>query len=323
MQPSSRPCFSFRSFAFEARAQGDGTAAYPNRPVRIVVGFAAGAFNDIMVRVVAEKLSQRLGQPVVVENKPGAGGNIGAEFVARAAADGYTLLAAPTSSVAINPAIYSKLNYDPQKDFEPITQLFNFVLYGVVNAELPIKSVPDLVAYAKANPDKANFGSVAPSLEMMAAVLSKRSGAKFVIIPYKSTAETTTAVITNQAMWSFQDLNSLKAQVAAGKLRVIVTTGSKRSVDLPDAPTFAEAGFPGIELDSFNGLVAPKGTPPAIIAQLQAAAAEAVRHPDVVARFKSVGVESIGNTTAEFVKMMDVELKRWAAIAKETGIKLD
>ena len=297
--------------------------AYPNRPVRIVVGFAAGALNDIMVRTIAPKLSERLGQPVVVENRPGAGANIAAEAVARAPPDGYTLLAAPTSTLAINPAIYTKLNYDPRRDYAPIAQLAFLTLYLTTRAEVPARTLAELVAYAKANPREANFANVAPVFEMLARMLSLRTSANFEILQYKSTAESMTALLTGQAMISFQDYNSMSVHLKAGKVRPLINATTKRSDQLPDVPTFGEAGHAVLEFDSFAGIVAPRSTPAAVLKRLEADILAACRLPEVTERWKTLGITSICSTTADFISAMDTESKRWMEIAKATGIKLD
>ncbi len=310
-----------------AQAQ-DGAAGYPNRPVRVVVGFAAGAIIDISARSITPGLSQQLGQPVVVDNKPGAGGLIAAEHAARSAPDGYTLLVAPTSTMAVNPAVYSKLPYDPRRDFEPVSLIGNLVLYLTVNANLahggkPVATLADLVAAAKAVPDKANFGAMATGFEMITSVMSTRTGAAFVTIPFKSTAETMQSLLNGQIMMSYQDFNSLNPQLKAGKVRALVTTGSKRTADLPDVPTFGEAGHPDLFLDSITGIVVPKGTPAAIIAKLEAAIMATMRQPDVVERWKTLGQVAIGTTTKEYAKIVESEAERWKALAKATNTKLD
>lgn len=296
---------------------------YPNRPIRIVIGFAAGALNDIMVRTITPRLSERLGQPIVVENKPGAGANIAAETVARATPDGYTLLAAPTSTLVINPAIYTKLTYDPARDFAPIAQLGFLTLYLTTRTEIPANSLAELIAHAKANPKEANFANVAPVFEMLVRTLGQRTGTTFEILQYRSTAESMTALITGQAMFSFQDFNSMNAHLKAGKVRPLVNATTKRSEQLPNVPTFSEVGHSILEFDSFNGLVAPRATPPAIIKRLEAEVVAVVRMPEVIERWKQLGIVAIGKGTEEFAKGLPIEAKRWAEIAKATGIKLD
>ena len=306
----------------------EATAAYPSRPIRVVVGFAAGAIIDITARSVTPGLSQRLGQPVVVDNKPGAGGLIAAEHVARAAPDGYTLMVAPTSTMAVNPAVYSKLSYDPRRDFAPVSLLGNMVLYLTVNAGLqhegkPVTTLAELVAHAKANPDKANFGAMAPGFEMMTSVLSTRSGARFVTIPFKSTAETMASLLNGQIMMSYQDYNSLSSQLKAGKVRPLVTTGSVRSPDLPDVPTFGESGHPDLYLDSITGIIVPRKTPAEIVAKLEAALMTTMKQPDVMERWRAMGQVPIGSTTQHYAALVETEALRWKALAKATNTQLD
>ena len=296
---------------------------YPRQPIKMLVGLAAGAINDIQGRVIAAKLAERLGVPVVVENKAGAGGNIAAEFVARAAPDGYTLLVAPTSTLTVNPAVYAKLGYDPQKDFVPVTQLSAYQLYLTVNANSPAKTVPELIALAKAQPEKANLGSPSTVFELITAMFMQRAGIKFETIPFKSTAETMTALLTEQVMIAFQDYNSLVQQIKAGKVRVLVTTGSKRSVDLPEVPTFAEVGYPGIELEPLTGIVAPKNTPMPIVRKLQTEIQAVLKSPDVAERWRTLAMTPVGNSSEEFASLIDREIKRWTKVAKAANIKLE
>ena len=296
---------------------------YPKQPIKMLVGLAAGAINDIQGRVIAAKLAERLGVPVVVENKVGAGGNIAAEFVARAAPDGYTLLVAPTSTLTVNPAVYAKLGYDPQKDFVPVTQLSAYQLYLTVNANSPAKTVPELIALAKAQPEKANLGSPSTVFELITAMFMQRAGIKFETIPFKSTAETMTALLTEQVMIAFQDYNSLVQQIKAGKVRVLVTTGSKRSVDLPEVPTFAEVGYPGIELEPLTGIVAPKNTPMPIVRKLQTEIQAVLKSPDVAERWRTLAMTPVGNSSEEFASLIDREIKRWTKVAKAANIKLE
>lgn len=298
-------------------------AAFPTRPVRIIVGFSAGAFNDIMVRSIAPKISERLGQPVVVENRPGAGANIAAETVARAAPDGYTLLSAPTSTYVINPFIYSKLAYDPVRDFAPVSHIANFALFLAVPGDLPVKTVDELVAYAKANPTKANYGSVAPSFELLTAMMMKQTGMQLERIPFKSTMESMTALLTGQVIVAYQDYNSMAQHLKAGKVKPLVALGSKRSVDLPEIPTGKEAGHPYLEFDSLTGIVVPKATPAPIVARLEAAVMYGVKHPETVARWRSLGMIPVGSSAAEFARTLESESRRWSDVQKATGIKLD
>ena len=306
-----------------AQTQADVAAGWPKQPVKMVVGLAPGAINDVQARVVAQKLAERLGQPFVVENRTGAGGNIGAEFVARAAPDGYTLLVAPTATMVINPAVYDKLAYHPQRDFVPITQIATYPLYLTVNAALPATTVKELLDHAKANPDKANLGSPATFFDMMCAILTLKSGVKFVVIPFKSTPETMTALLTNQTMIGFQEYRSVLPQMQAGKVRVLASMSATRSAELPGVPSIAEAGYPEAAAQPFTGIVAPKATPAAIVKKLEAEINAVMKLPEVVERWKSLGLYSVESNSEAFGKMIDSEIKRWTEVAKAANIKLD
>lgn len=310
---------AFTASAFPAMAQAD----YPKQPIKLIVGLAPGAINDVQARVVAQKLAERLGQPVVVENRTGAGGNIAAEFVARAAPDGYTLLTAPTATMVINPAVYSKLPYNPQRDFVPITQLSTYPLYLTVSAGLPVANVKELLAYAKANPDKANLGSPATFFNMMVELLTLKSGVKFVVIPFKSTPETMTAILTGQTMIGFQDFNTVGQQIKAGKVKVLATMSAKRSADLPEVPTIAEAGYPDAAAQPFTGIVGPRAMPAAIVKKLDTEINAVLKLPEVVQRWKTLGLYAVDSNSESFGRMIDTEIERWKGVAKAANIKLD
>jgi len=302
-----------------ALAQAD----YPRQPIKLIVGLAPGAINDVQSRVVAQKLAERLGQPVVVENRTGAGGNIAAEFVARAAPDGYTLITAPTATLVINPAVYTKLAYNPQRDFAPITQISTYPLYLTVSAGLPVSSVKELLDHARANPDKANLGSPATFFNMMVELLTLKSGVKFVVIPFKSTPETMTAILTGQTMIGFQDFNTVGQQIKAGKAKVLATMSAKRTPDLPEVPTIAEAGYPEAVAQPFTGILGPRGIPPAIVKKLEAEINAVLKLPDVVERWKSLGLYAVDSNSEAFGRMIDAEIERWKGVAMAANIKLD
>lgn len=306
-----------------ASAQQDAGAQFPRQPIKMLVGLAPGAINDVQARVIAQKLSERLGQPVVVENKTGAGGNIAAEFVARAAPDGYTLLVAPTATLVVNPAVYTKLPYDSQKDFVPIVQVSTYPLYLAVRSDLPANSVKELVAYAKANPDKANLGSPATFFDVMTAMLTADTGAKFEVVRFKSTPETMTALITGQTMIGFQEYRSLLPQLQAGKVKAIAIMTDKRSAELPNVATIHEAGFGHAAAQPVTGIVAPKATPLAVVKRLETEINTVLKMPDVQERWKSLGLYTVDSTSESFTAWIDKEIKRWSAGAKAANIKLD
>jgi tripartite-type tricarboxylate transporter receptor subunit TctC len=304
-------------------ASAQDASGWPRQPVKMVVGLAAGAVNDIQGRVIAQKLSERLKQPVIVENRPGAGGNIGAELVARAAPDGHTLLVAPTATLVINSAVYSKPTYDAIRDYAPITQVSNFPLFLTVNVTTPAKSVKELVAYAKANPNKANHASPATTFELLCALFEQKTGTKFVTIPFKSNAQTMGALLNGQAMMVFTDYGNLSAQMKANKVRPLAATSRNRTRQLPDLPTLGELGYEGVEMLPMTGIVAPKATPAAVVAKLHQEITAVLKDPAVKARFESLGLDIVGSTPQEFAALIEREGARWKEVAAKANIKLD
>ena len=306
-----------------ANAQQDAAAQWPRQPVKFLIGFAAGGGNDIQARVLAQKLSERLGQPVVVENKPGAGGNIAAEQVARASPDGYTLLVTPAATMVINPAVFSKLPYDPIESFAPVIQVSAFQLFLTVADAFPAKSVDELIAWAKANPGKANYASPATTFQLTAELFNLRTGVKFEHIPFKSTTEALTAVLNGQVSMAFADPGPLMTHVKSGRIRVLATTGKARWPALPDVPTMEEVAVKGVESVSFTGIVAPKATPAAIIRRLESEIGAVMKMPDVIERFKALGLEPVGGTAEAFAAVIAREIPRWKEVAASASIKLD
>ena len=304
-------------------AQGDGAADYPKQPIKLVIGFAAGGGNDLIARIVGQKLSERWGQPVVVENKPGAGANIAAEQVARAAPDGYTLLVVPPATCCINPAVYSKLPYDPLKSFEYITILAHFPILLSVAASSPHRTVAELVAWSKANPKDANYASTSAFFQLLTELFKQRTGAPLEHIPYKGSNEMMTAVLNGQATVAFIDAVAVVGQVKAGKARVLATAGGKRTAELPDVPTLTEAGVAGVSVDGWSGLAAPKGTPAGIVAKLAAELDAIIKLADVEGRFRALGVSGGGGTPEPIGKRVEREMATWIEVAKAARIKLD
>jgi tripartite-type tricarboxylate transporter receptor subunit TctC len=296
---------------------------YPSQPIRLIVGLAPGGSNDIIARVVAQKLTERLGQPAIVENKPGAGGTIGADLVARAAPDGHTLLVAPSGSMVINPAVYSKLPYDPLKSYELISNMALYHLVLSVSASLPIRSVKELVAWGNANPDKANYASTSAIFQLTTELFKQKTGAKFQHIPFKSGAELVTAVLSGQATMTFADAGPAMPQFRAGKLRPLASTGATRLPELPDVPTLAEVGVDGVVVEGFIGLAAPKGTPPAVARKLEAEIMAILKLPDVQARIKDLGLIPDGSTSAAFRDRISRDIPKYTEVARAAGIKLD
>jgi tripartite-type tricarboxylate transporter receptor subunit TctC len=293
---------------------------YPAKPIHLIVGFAAGGGNDIIARVFGQKLSESLGQPVIVENKPGGGAIVATDYVAKSAPDGYTLLLS-ASGIAINPALYDKLPYDAVNDFVAVSQLASFPLIMIVSANSPIRSVAELVAYAKANPDKTNYGSSSASFQLVTELFKQKTGAPMQVISYKSANESVLAVISGQITTTIADAGPVVQQVKSGTARALAVATAMRIDDLPDVPTLKEAGA-DVEAVLWNGILVPKGTPPAIVRKLEGEFMRIAKLPDVIARLKPLGVETIGNSSEDFAKVLSSEMARWGAVAKAANIKV-
>jgi tripartite-type tricarboxylate transporter receptor subunit TctC len=302
-----------------ALAQSD----YPSKPIRIVVGYAAGGGNDIIVRVMQPELSKGLGQPVIVENKPGAQSIIAAETVAKAAPDGYTLLMGPSGPMTINPATYSKLPYDAQRDFAPISLICQFPLIVAVSAALPVRSVKELIAYAKANPGKANYSSSAGIFQITTELFKQKTGTGFVMIPYKSSGESVQALLSGDAMVTFVDPPPVTGPLKAGTVRGLAITSATRHPSWPNLPTMAEAGVPDMEVPVWTAFFAPAKTPSAIVARLQKEVARAVHTAEVKERFAQMGLDPVGSTPDELAKVVARDLAKYTAVAKAANIKND
>jgi tripartite-type tricarboxylate transporter receptor subunit TctC len=309
-----------------AFAQG----AWPNKPVRIVVPFAPGGTTDILARTLAPELSKALGQSFVVENRGGAGGNIGAEVVAKAPADGYTLLMGTVGTHGINKSLYSKLPYDPQKDFAPVTLVAgvpNVMVMGTKRAqELGINTVADFVKHAKANPGRLNMASSGngTSIHLAGELFKARNRIFMTHIPYRGSGPALADLLAGSVDVMFDNLPSSMAHIKAGNLKAFAVTSGVRSEALPDVPTVADAGqLPGFEASSWFGLLAPAGTPADIVNRLQQETAKALNLPAVKERLLSQGAIPSGNTPAEFTALIDAEIKKWEAVVKASGAKVD
>jgi len=297
--------------------------SYPDKPVRIVVGYAAGGGNDIIVRVMQPEMQKGLGQAVVVENKPGAQSIIAAEYAAKAAPDGYTIFMGPSGPMTINPATYSKLPYDPVRDFAPISLICDFPLILAVSAASPVQDVKSLIAYAKAHPDKANYGSSAGIFQVTTELFKQKTGANFVMIPYKSSGESAQAVIAGQVTMTIADPPPLTGPLKAGTLRGLAVTSAKRQPSWPNIPTMAEAGVPDMEVPVWTAFFAPAKTPRAIIERLQKEVARAVQTPEVKERFAQMGLEPVGSTPQELGRIVARDVAKYTAVAKAANIKND
>jgi len=296
---------------------------YPTKPIHIIVGYAAGGGNDIIVRVMQPEMTKGLGQPVIVENKPGAQSIIAAEYAAKAAPDGYTIFMGPSGPMTINPATYSKLPYDPVRDFAPISLICDFPLILAVSAASPVQDVKSLIAYAKAHPDKANYGSSAGIFQVTTELFKQKTGANFVMIPYKSSGESAQAVIAGQVTMTIADPPPMTGPLKAGTLRGLAVTSAKRQPSWPNIPTMAEAGVPDMEVPVWTAFFAPAKTPRAIIERLQKEVARAVQTPEVKERFAQMGLEPVGSTPQELGRIVARDVAKYTAVAKAANIKND
>jgi tripartite-type tricarboxylate transporter receptor subunit TctC len=300
----------------QALAQG-----FPNQPVRLIVGFAAGGGNDVLARVVADKLSQRLGQPVIVENKPGAGGVTAAVFVAGQPADGYTLLVGATGAMSIAPAVTKSMPFDTLRDFTPVSMVASFPLVVVVNAQSEFKTVRDLVDWSKKNPDKANYATSSPTFTLATELFKLRTGATLQGIPYRGSGESVTGVLGGQTTTAIVDPLPAMPLVASGQLRALGITSSARAPELPDVPTMQEAGVPDLDIPIWSGIFVRKGTPEAVVAKLESEIRAAVQSADVKARFRTLVTDAVGNSSAEFEAIIKADLERWSAVVKQANIQ--
>jgi tripartite-type tricarboxylate transporter receptor subunit TctC len=297
--------------------------SFPTRPIRIIVGYTAGGGNDIIARVVAAKMADGLGQPVLIENRAGAQGIIAAELVAKSPADGYTLLMAPTGPMAINPAIYSKLPYAPLEDFAPISLLGQFPLLLVVSAALPVASVKELVEYARARPNDANYASSAAPFQLAAELFNQRMGTRFAHIPFKGSGDSVNAVAAGQVTMTISDAIPIAGPLKGGRIRGLAVTSGTRHPAFPDVPTMAEAGVSDMEIRLWTGFVAPAKTPAPVVARLHEEIVRVLALPDVRERLAGLGVDPGATTPDEYARIIAADIARWTAVAKAANIKAD
>jgi len=300
-------------------------ADYPVRPVRFVLGFAPGGASDTMARVVATRLSENLGQPVVIDNRAGAGGNIAAEIVARSAADGYTMLLGNNGILAVNVSLYPKIAFDPVKDFAPVVLVASQPNILVVHPAVAAGSVKDLIALAKARPGQLNYASPgAGTTGHLAAELFKRmAGVSYTIIPFKGGGPAALAMLSGECQFTFATALSVQPHIKSGKLRALAVTTARRSASFPDLPTVAEAAVPGFDAITWHGVVVPARTPQAVIARLNREFNKLLQTPDMRERLMTLGSEVIGGEPKQLTEYMRVEIPRWAKVIKESGAKAD
>lgn len=309
--------------AAPAAAQGDPAANYPNRPIRLIVGFAAGGGNDLFARLVGQKLSQNLGQPVIVENKPGAAGRLAVDFVKNQPADGYTLAVAATGQMAVAAAVIPNLPYHPTRDFVPLSMIASFPLILAGPADDKIKTVKDLVAYGKANPDKSNYATSSPAFTITVELFKLKTGMPGVAVPYKSSNEMMLAVAGASALFSIADGPPTVPLVKAGKIRALAVTGSARSDELPDVPSMAEAGYPEVNVGLWSGFFVSAKAPPAIVKKLEAEVRKALADAGVRDKLKAMAVNPGGTSSAEFRAMIDKDIQGYVEVVKAANLKFN
>ncbi|HYC49327.1 MAG TPA: tripartite tricarboxylate transporter substrate binding protein [Burkholderiales bacterium] len=306
-------------------AQAQGVENYPTRPVRWIVPFAPAGPTDLMSRAVAEKLSQRFGQQFVVDNRPGAGGNIGAELVAKSPPDGYTLMIGHVGTHAINATLYPKIGFDPVRDFTPISLIATYSLGLFVHPSVPAKTPKDLIAYAKAHPGQINFASAGNGgpTHLTAELFKSSAGIDIVHVPYKGNAAALTDLIAGRAHMFFSNLLTAMPHVRAGKLRAIGISGSKRAPQAPDLPTIAESGLPGFSVVPWYGALAPAGLPRPLLTRLNSEIVRAIADRDLQERFVPQGVNLESSTPEHFGALIKSEVVRWRKVVREAGAKVD
>lgn len=298
---------------------------YPTKPIRLVVPFTPGGSTDILARLIGQKLYESFGQQVIIDNRPGAGGNIGVDLVAKSVPDGYTLVMGHIGTFAVNPTLYTRLPYDPIKDFQPITLLAKIPNMLAVNPSLPAKSVKELIAMAKAKPGALNYGSGGngSAAHLATEYFKLLAKVEIVHIPYRGTAPAVTDLIGGQISMMITGVPPLLQQVKAGKLRGIAVATAQRLPLLPELPTIAETGVPGYEATQWYGILVPAKTPPAVVAKLNAEIVKALQRPEVKERLAADAAEPVGNRPEEFGAYIKAEIARWAPVVKASGAKPD
>ncbi len=311
---------TFIVMATTLAAGGAWGEAWPTKPVRVVVAFTAGGTTDILARNVGQQLSERLKQPFVIDNKPGAGGNLGTEMVVRAPADGYTLIVNSVGPIAVNPTLYPKLPYNPLTELVPIVQIADVPNVLVVHPSLPVKTFEEFVEHAKANPGKLNCSStgIGTSSHLSCFILGKRAGLEVTHVPYKG-ADALRDLLAGRVQFMFATIPSVKQHIEAGSLRALAVSSAKRSRSLPDTPTVAERGYPGFEAGSWFGFFAPKGTPQEVITTLNRHVNEIISVPATEGAMVKEGADPIGGTPQQFGQFVQREFEKWRAVVKESG----
>jgi tripartite-type tricarboxylate transporter receptor subunit TctC len=303
-------------------AQGEGVDKFPSKPIHIVVPAAPGGVNDILARLIGQKLTERFGYPVVVENRAGAGTILGASYVARALPDGYTLLNAPLSTIAINPAIYTKLSYDPKRDFVPIINIASYpYILCVTNSASP-RTVRELIDYTKANPKQANAGGAASIFLLMTELFKQKTSAQIQYVPFRGSNDAAVALISGELLLSFVDSGPASPQIKGGRFRALAVTSESRMQSFPDIPTLSEAGVSGMVVESWSGLFTPTGTPAGIVKKLQDEIIQIVQMPDIQERLRALELNPVGSTSEEFARTIAKDTETWSGVATAAKIKI-
>ena len=300
-------------------------SGYPNKPIKMVVPFAAGGSTDIVARVVGQKLSESLGQPVVIENRPGANGTLGADLVAKAQADGYTIMMGEVGCLAMAPSLYPKLNYDPARDFAPITLVARTPLLAAVPVGSPIKTLAELIAQAKSNPGKLNYpssGSGGPN-HLAGELFNLQANVKTTHVPYKGGAPAVISLVTGETDFGLLSRVTIDSQLQAGKVRALAVASEQRLPNMPSVPTFTEAGLPGFTAETWFMVVAPAGTPRPIIDRLNAEIAKILPNPATIEKFAAMGAFGVGNSPDGATAFMKSEIAKWTKVSKTANITLD
>jgi len=297
---------------------------YPSRPIRIIVPYAPGGGADTVARIVARRVSDTIGQPMVIENRTGAGSILGTDAVAKAEPDGYTLLLGQSGPISINPAVYKDLRYDPVKDFAPVTMTTAYPYILVVNAKLPARSLQEFVALAKSQPGAMNYGTtgIGAANHLVAELFNGKAGLKMTHIPYRGTALAVGDLVAGQVTMVFGDPISVLPHMQSGSLRALAVTSLQRSAVAPEVPTVAESGFPGFDALAWHGILAPAKTPPAIVKKLHAEIVSALKHPETQALLVKQAMQTVGNTPEEFAAFIGNDIAIWKAVAAEADVSV-
>ena len=295
--------------------------SYPSGTVRLIVGFAPGGGNDILARILAEKLQETFGKPFIVENRPGASGVIAVDAVKRAAPDGLTLLVGPSSAMTVNPVLLKSVSYDPVKDFTPIAMIGYFPLIVAANPSVPANNLAELIAMAKAKPGAVSYSSAASSFQIVTEHFAQQAGAKFLNVPYRGSAPAVLGVVGNEVAFTFGDVAAVLPQIQGGKLKALAVSTAKRLPSLPDVPTVAQSGVPNFDMGLWSALFAPAGTPQDIVSKLETEVRRIVALPDVQTRMKTLGVEPSGAPGAGIAKQITSEIDMFRKVAESAGMK--